>query len=133
MPTVRAAPLCRTRLRDLRPATQKGLAAVSIIDNGTLTVQQLAICGQDDHASFKTIISRVTLSHLHVAVLAQHDGAGGVIVLVVVVDQIGFLGEGVQVILFAGLQKDLAFGVGGLVANKTPYFVKTDEAVKRLP
>ena len=115
---------------DLCPAAEKGLAAVStIIDDRTLTVQQLAICGQDDHAGFKAVKVGVALGHLQITVLAQHDGAGGVLVLVVVVDQIGFLGEGVQLVLLAGLQKDFAFSIGGFVANKTPYFVKTDDEV----
>nr|DAI37360.1 MAG TPA: hypothetical protein [Caudoviricetes sp.] len=115
---------------DLRPAAQKGLAAVStIIDDRTLTVQQLAICGQDDHASFKTIVGRVTLGHLQIAVLTQHNGACGVGVLVVVVDEIGFLGEGVQVILLAGLQKDLAFGVGGLRADEAAHLAEADREV----
>ena len=118
---------------DLCPAADKslaadnGLAGVPIIDDGTLTVQQLAICGQNDYASFKAVKVGVALGHLQIAVLAQHDGAGGVIVLVVVVNQVSLFGKGVQLVLLAGLQKDLALGVGGFVANKTPYFVKTDD------
>ena len=114
---------------DLCPAAEKGLAAVSIIDDRSLTVQQLAICGQNDYASFKAVKVGVALGHLQIAVLAQHDGAGGVIVLVVVVNQVSLFGKGVQLVLLAGLQKDLALGVGGFVANKTPYFVKTDDEV----
>ena len=45
----------------------------------------LAICGQDDHAGFKAVKVGVALGHLQITVLAQHDGAAGVLVLVVVV------------------------------------------------
>ena len=114
---------------DLCPAAEKGLAAVSVIDDGTLTVQQLAFRGQDDHAGFKTIVGRVALGNLQVAVFAQHNGAGGALVFIVVVDQVGFFGEGVQVVLLAGFQKDLAFSVGSLRADKAAHLAEADREV----
>nr|DAH37944.1 MAG TPA: hypothetical protein [Caudoviricetes sp.] len=100
---------------DLCPAAEKSLAVVS---NGPLTFEQLAVSSQHDHASFKTVIGRMPLGHLEIAVLAKHNGAGRALVFIVVVDQVSFLGEGVQVILLAGLQKDLAFSIRGFRLNK---------------
>nr|DAG77405.1 MAG TPA: hypothetical protein [Caudoviricetes sp.] len=109
---------------NLRPAAEKGLSTVPIVDNGALAVQQLTVSCKHDDTRFKAVIGRVTLCHLHIAVFAQHDGACGILVLVVVVDQIGFFCERVQVILLASLQKDLAFGVGGLGADEIPHVSK---------
>ena len=81
---------------------------------------------QHDDAGLKAVKGRVPFGHLHVTVLAQDDGAGGVFAVVVVVDQIGLFGEGVQPVLLAGLQKDLALGVGGLGADEVAHVGKAD-------
>src|SRR5699024_10897799 len=62
----------------------------------------------------------------HIAALAQHDGGGSVVALVVVVDEVGLFGEGVEVVGPAGLQKDLALCVGGLGADEVPHVIKAD-------
>ena len=81
---------------------------------------------QHDDAGLKAVKGRVPFGHLYVTVLAQDDGAGGVLAVVVVVDQIGLFCEGVQPVLLAGLQKDLALGVGGLGADEVAHVGKAD-------
>ena len=104
------------------PAAQQLLP---IVDDGTFPALDLAI-GQDDHPGLEAVVVGVPLGHLHIAALAQHDGGGSVVALVVVVDEVGLFGEGVEVVGPAGLQKDLALGVGGLGADEVPHVLKAD-------
>src|SRR5699024_117627 len=104
------------------PAAQQLLP---IVDDGPFPALDLAI-GQDDHPGLEAVVVGVPLGHLHIAALAQHDGGGSVVALVVVVDEVGLFGEGVEVVGPAGLQKDLALGVGGLGADEVPHVIKAD-------
>ena len=101
---------------DFGPAAQKFLA---LVDDGTLPL--LVLPGhliEDDDPGLEAVIAGVTLCHLQVAVLAQNDGAGGVLAVVIVVDEVGFLGKGIQAVLLAGLEENLAFGIGGFLTDE---------------
>ena len=80
----------------------------------------------NNDAGLKAIILRVCLCHLHVAGLAQNNGTGRITVLVIIVDEVGFLGKRVEVVLLARFQEDTALGDGGFLADKVPHIIKGD-------
>ena len=97
-------------------AAQKFLV---LVDDGTLPL--LVLPGhliEDDDPGLEAVIAGVTLCHLQVAVLAQNDGAGGVLAVVIVVDEVGFFGKGIQAVLLAGLEENFAFGIGGFLTDE---------------